>query len=166
MDVEQFIKASAARGLSRTATAAVLGMRFPKFLAVLDAMEPLQWPAPGQSLDERRSREAMHGNCHPSHARNLKKAMAAVRAGHLKTVRGVTGTLPELVAHFGVAVSVSTVQRRLRLGQSLETALFTPPRPPSVRRRMKIEPSIPRRAPLSAWEAVDLDAAGTAPQCM
>lgn len=167
MDIEKFILDSAARGLSRTATAAALGMRFEKFRGLLAAMPPLKWPAPGQSLDERRSREALRGNGgHPAHRLNLEKARTAARQAHIRTVRGVTGTIPELVEHFKLSIHVSTVQRRLRLGQRLDDALFTPARPPASRRRMKITPSPPVRPPLSAWEAVDLESAGQAPQCM
>lgn len=166
MDVEKFIRDSAAGGLSRTATAAALGMRFEKFCALLDAMEPLRWPAPGKSLDQRRHHEAMRGICLPSRRPSLEKARKARRQNALRTLHGVTGTVAELIAHFKSTADESSVYRRLRHGMTLEAALLTPPSPPSARRRMKITPAAPDREPLSAWEAVDLEVTDRAAQCM
>lgn len=164
MDLEKFIRDSAAAGFSRTATAAALDMPLEKFRAVLKGMPPLDWPGPGQSLDCKRAAAAMRGYCHPSHRQNLTKARAVERLRHLRTVRGVTGTIPELLKHFKLGISHSSVRRRLREGQSLEAALFTPPAPPELRRKKPAEPS---RAPLSTWERVDIEFAGAdAPMCM
>lgn len=169
MDVEKFIRDSAARGLSRTATAAALTMRFEKFLVVLDAMPPLEWVPSGQSLDVRLAGEARRGSCTPQQAAALAIAREKQRLLKLHTVRGVTGTIPELMKHFGITLDRSTVERRRRLGMPTEAALFTPAIPLAARRANKIAPPAapePERPPLSAWERVDLELAGQAPQCM
>jgi hypothetical protein len=169
MDIEKFIRDSAARGLSRSATAAALEMRFPKFLAMLEAMPPLEWAKPGYSLDCRLANEAQRGNFTALQKENLTKIHARRREKQLHTVRGVTGTIPELMQHFGVVVNHSTVSRRRRLGMTTEQALFTPAIPLAARRAKKIAPPAAparARAPLSAWERVDLEAPDTAPQCM
>lgn len=154
---EDFIRASAARGLSRTATAAALGVSFRAFLAMLDVLPDIEWPARHKSLDRKLSNEARRGVCSAAQRRNLAAAAAALKARHAYTVRGVTGTIPELVAHFKVPAAASTVRQRKRRGLSIEAALFSQPTPPPLR----------KSRPLSTWEAVD-EAFGEqpAPQCM
>ncbi|MGY1417411.1 hypothetical protein [Pseudomonas aeruginosa] len=129
MNVEAFIRQSAARGLSRSAVAAALDMSMTKFRPLLDALPDIQWPAPGESVDFRRSCEARRGRFTPTNRAALEKARAVSRAKSLRTVRGVTGTIDELVQAFGIEVSASTVRRRMQEGMPLEAALFTPRQP-------------------------------------
>lgn len=99
------------------------------FRGLLKALPDVQWPGPGKSIDFRLACEARRG-CSPAANRDaLEKARAAVRAKSLRTVRGVTGTIDELVQAFGIEVSASTVRRRMQEGMPLEAALFTPRQP-------------------------------------
>lgn len=154
---EEFIRASAARGLSKTATAAALGVSYRAFLAMLDVLPGIEWPARHQSLDRKLSDEARRGVCSDAQRRNLATAARALKDKHAYTVRGVRGTIPELVERFKVNAATSTVRHRLRRGLSIEAALFSQPTPPALR----------KTRPLSAWEAVDAAFEGQpAPQCM
>ncbi|MBN0401353.1 hypothetical protein JTM54_33575, partial [Pseudomonas aeruginosa] len=129
MNVEAYIRGMAARGFSRSATAAALGMHWVKFMDLLERMPDIEWGYPYKSFDRRR------------HAKNLKgyrfrdsegrrRSVAALRAvnqarRHEYTVFGVTDSLSNLVKRFG-CVAKSTVQKRLAKGMSIEQALTTP----------------------------------------
>ncbi|WP_319107877.1 hypothetical protein [Pseudomonas aeruginosa] len=109
MNTEQFIRDSAARGLSRRATRLALGIGPWVFREMLTLMPDIEWPALARALDQ---------------ARQARKEK------HTHTVRGRTGTLEELVDLLPSPVSASTVRRRLAAGMSLEDALLTPHLPP------------------------------------
>lgn len=129
MSVEAYIRGMAARGFSRSAAAAALGMHWVKFMDLLERMPDIEWGYPYKSFDRRR------------HAKNLKgyrfrdsegrqRSVAALRAvnqarRHEYTVFGVTDSLSNLVKRFG-CVAKSTVQKRLAKGMSIEQALTTP----------------------------------------
>lgn len=129
MNVEAYIRGMAARGFSRSAAAAALGMHWVKFMDLLERMPDIEWGYPYKSFDRRR------------HAKNLKgyrfrdsegrqRSVAALRAvnqarRHEYTVFGVTDSLSNLVKRFG-CVAKSTVQKRLAKGMSIEQALTTP----------------------------------------
>lgn len=154
---EDFIRASAARGLSKTATREALGFGNYRFDALVAAMPDVKWCAPHESIDARRAKEDRRGQFTEAQRSALKAAAKVLRERHVYTVRGVSGTIPELVARFKVAASACTVRRRMRHGLSLEAALFALPTPPALR----------KVRPLSTWEAVDAEFAGKpAPQCM
>ncbi|HBP0315948.1 hypothetical protein [Pseudomonas aeruginosa] len=132
MNTEQFIRDSAARGLSRRATMHALGMGPWKFRELLTLMLDIEWPAKGQSLDHKRANSQKRGYCTPALASALDQARKARKDKHTHTVRGRTGTLEELVELLPSPVSASTVRRRLAGGMSLEDALLTahlPPKP-------------------------------------
>ncbi|NTE96708.1 hypothetical protein [Agrobacterium tumefaciens] len=132
ISTEEFIRQSAAGGLSRRATCEALGVCRKAFAAMLEAMEPIQWPGCNQSVDWKLSAEARRGHCPPKLMDHLKQMHAKRRQAALKEVRGVVGSTEQLAAHFGV--SYGTVRRRLKSGWSLETALTTPPTPLALRR--------------------------------
>lgn len=129
MDVEVYIRQSAARGLSRRAVAGALGISYRKLRDMLDSMPPVEWPGPGRSVDFLRAHAARRGQPSEVARRALQRAHAIRRQRASHAVRGRTGTLAELVAAFGVEVSASTVRRRLQEGMTLEQALFTPRQP-------------------------------------
>lgn len=64
-----------------------------------------------------------------------QRALEARKANAKRTVRGITGDIPELIAHFKINVSASTIRRRLAEGKTIEEALFAPtaPRRPKIR---------------------------------
>lgn len=130
MNTEQFIRESAARGLSRRATRLALGIGPWVFREMLTLMPDIEWPAKGQSLDHKRANQQKRGYCPPALARALDQARQARKEKHTHTVRGRTGTLEELVDLLPSPVSASTVRRRLAAGMSLEDALLTPHLPP------------------------------------
>src|SRR5690606_11911695 len=57
----------------------------------------------------------------------LKRGMATRRQNALLTVRGVTGTLPELMQHFDCKLSHVAVRKRVKAGMDLERALTQAP---------------------------------------
>ncbi len=130
VNTEQFIRDSAARGLSRRATRLALGIGPWVFREMLTLMPDIEWPAKGQSLDHKRANSQKQGYCTPALARALDQARQARKEKHTHTVRGRTGTLEELVDLLPSPVSASTVRRRLAAGMSLEDALLTPHLPP------------------------------------
>jgi hypothetical protein len=58
--------------------------------------------------------------------RSQALAVEAVKAKSRRTVRGVTGTIEELIDHFALDISSCTVRRRMLSGMGLDDALFTP----------------------------------------
>ena len=125
MNTEQTIRDCAKRGLSRAATAQVLGVSMYKMRDFLSVLPDVEWPGRGQSIGNRRGNESRRGRpmAHFEHARQVRLD----RLTH--TVRGVTGTIPVLAKHFGV-ISCSVVRTRMSVeGMDLETALTMPPRP-------------------------------------
>lgn len=126
MDIAQFVRDSAARGLSKTATRQALGYSWGSFEAALELIGPVDWPSRGCSHLHRLAFER------PSEARRAAQRSAIAKAREVRSaalrreVRGVVGNVAELVAHFGVAVSAGTVRRRISEGMTLEAALFTP----------------------------------------
>lgn len=152
----QFIRRCAEQGMSRTATAQAVGIPVPSFRRLLKHLPAFNWPGPGRSVDARRAYAARVGVTDPGLRRRAALARAANREKHLRTVRGVTGTLRELVAHFETPVGECTIRARLRKGWPLDLAMFRPPLPPGYARTLR-----------STWEAVDEAFAGKpAPQCM
>jgi len=125
-EVERYMRASAARGLSRTAVFQALGIRYARFMRILSTLQDVQWVGPGRSVDQRRYYESIKGHC-PDHLRAVRdKAGAATRAMYSHTVRDSHGTIAQLIEHFGLSVTASTVRKRMAKGADLETALFTP----------------------------------------
>jgi len=125
-ELEAYVRTSAAHGLSRTAVRDVLGLSPQRFGRLLATLEGVQWPAPGRSLDQRRHYETLKGRC-PDHLRAVRdKAGAATQALYSHTVRDCHGTIAQLIEHFALGVTDSTVRKRMAKGADLETALFTP----------------------------------------
>ncbi len=63
MNTEQFIRESAARGLSRRATRLALGIGPWVFREMLTLMPEITWPARGCSADHQRANEQKRGRC-------------------------------------------------------------------------------------------------------
>ncbi len=116
MNTEQFIRDSAARGLSRRATMHALGMGPWKFRELLTLMPEITWPARGCSADHQRANEQKRGRCTPAQAAALERAHERWSESRRFTVDGVTGTIAELVEHFQSPVHATTVRRRVAAG--------------------------------------------------
>jgi hypothetical protein len=56
---------------------------------------------------------------------NIAKARNVKVAKSRRTVRGITGTVEELCAHFDVSLAPVTIRKRVADGMSLEQALFS-----------------------------------------
>lgn len=133
MNIEQFIRDSAARGFSRRATRLALGWSFQRFRDYLDTLDPIEWPAAGKSIDSRRANEERRGHCSPALAAALERNRQRQAEKRRRTAFGKTGTIEELVSQVGSPASARTVMRRVRDGMPIEQALTLPPkrRPPS-----------------------------------
>lgn len=126
MDLATRIHQLAAQGNSKQQTMELLGFTRGRFDAVLELIPPVQWPARNRSNNARLANERRRGVFTPGMAKAQKLAAQAVRAKHAKTVRGVTGSIEQLIKHFNLQITGATVRRRMAKGQDLETALFTP----------------------------------------
>ncbi|HCI2604936.1 hypothetical protein [Pseudomonas aeruginosa] len=135
MNTEQFIRDSAARGLSRRATRLSLGIGPWVFREMLTLMPDIEWPARGCSADHQRANEQKRGRCTPAQAAALERAHERWSESRRFTVDGVTGTIAELVEHFQSPVHAATVRRRVAAGMSLRDALTTPRQQPKPGRR-------------------------------
>ncbi|MNO88438.1 hypothetical protein D3C76_798870 [compost metagenome] len=125
-EVEAYVRTSAAHGLSRAAVRDVLGLSPYRFARLLGTLEGVQWPRPGHSLDNHRHYESMKGNGGAHLSAASLKGGETMRERFSHTVRDCHGTLPQLIKHFGLSVTDSTVLKRMAKGADLETALFTP----------------------------------------
>lgn len=126
MNVEQFIRDSAANGLSKTQTREALDMCTDTFYEALQHLGELPWAPRGQSLGHKLSNQARRGHCSPALRTALAESRARRKALHTHTLRGVSGTVEELVQHFPHSVSASTIRRRLAKGLDIESAFFNP----------------------------------------
>ena len=126
MNVEKFIRDSAANGLSKTQTREALDMCTETFWEVLKCMGELPWALRGRTLANKLSAEARRGICTPAQRAALAASRARRKALHTHTLRGVSGTVEELVQHFPHSVSASTIRRRLAKGLDIESAFFNP----------------------------------------
>lgn len=124
--VETRIRAMAKTGHSKTMTQELLGLSRWTFDQLVAQMPDVEFPGRNRSRGYRAAVERKRG----VYTEAMRKAsIAAGVAKHeraKRTVRGVTGTVDELVAHFECAVSPAQVRRRVRQGMTLEEALFTP----------------------------------------
>lgn len=93
MNTEQFIRDSAARGLSRRATMQALGLGRWKFDLIIGAMEPIEWAKNGTTLGNRLAYEASRGRFTPAQAAALERAHERWSESRRFTVDGVTGTI-------------------------------------------------------------------------
>jgi hypothetical protein len=129
MNTEQFIRESAARGLSRRATRLALGLGPWVFREMLSVMPDIEWPARGLSIDHQRANQQKRGQCSQALADALAAARETRRERHIHTVGEHTGLIEELVALLPSPVSASTVRRRIAAGMDIEAALRTPHQP-------------------------------------
>ena len=120
MDIEQEIRRMAASGFSKAEMARTLSVSREKLNTICSAIPKLKWKG---SIKEHKRRSV---EVFPKLRANLVKARAARNVGLTQTVRGVSGTVKDLWAHFNVSISYSSVIRRVDEGMSLEDALFTP----------------------------------------
>lgn len=144
MNTEQFIRESAARGLSRRATRLALGLGPWVFREILSVMPDIEWPARGRSVDHMRANAQKRGQCSDALAKALADAREARRNKHVHAVGEHTGLIDELVDLLPCTVSASTVRRRIATGMSVEEALTTPSLP-SGRRPTNTHMSVPAK---------------------
>ncbi len=74
MNTEQFIRESAARGLSHRATMQALGLGRWKFDLIIGAMGTIEWAKNGTTLGNRLAYEASRGRFTPAQAAALERA--------------------------------------------------------------------------------------------
>ncbi|QSL90474.1 hypothetical protein [Pseudomonas atacamensis] len=134
VDVEKFIRDAAARNWSRTQTLEALGICRETFYAMLKAMPPLEWAAPGASLGAKLAHEARRGHCSDALMVHLKGVHARRREKHSHDYNGHRGTIEQLARYSAHGVSASTIRRRMSAGMSLEQAMSLPQTPINRRR--------------------------------
>jgi hypothetical protein len=122
MDLEKQIRRLVANGSCKAEVARFIGVSVPKLTLICEHIEGLTWKPNKPNGLGRRPEEAL-----PRLAANLAKARAKRKDNLTRTVRGVTGTVQDLCAHFKTAVTYSTVNRRVAAGMDLEKAMFLPP---------------------------------------
>lgn len=119
MTLEQELRRLAGARYSKTAAAAVLGIPPRKLREIAASLPDIEW-------------KPRHAGWTPE----KRQRMIAAGRIHEHTVRGVTGTLGELLTHFGLPISVQCVNFRMKAGATLEEAMFTPPA--FARRKFKV----------------------------
>lgn len=124
--VENKIRAMAKAGHSKTMTQELLGLSRWTFDKLVAQMPDVEFPGRNRSRAYRASVDRKRG----VYTVAMREASTLAGMTHheraKRTVRGVTGTVDELVAHFKCPLSPSQVRRRVRQGMTLEEALFTP----------------------------------------
>lgn len=142
--LEAEIRTLARAGHSKQHTRELLGFCRAKFDVILGCMEPVKWPGPGKSILNRAAANELRGVFTERLKANQKRATAANKANFMRVVArgdgitGMVGTITDLVKHYRVDVSSSTVRRRIALdGMTLEAAIFTPPSSGFIKRGRK-----------------------------
>ena len=124
MKTEDFIRESASRGLSRSAVRQALGVSRYSFEAMLEAMPPIEWPARGCSIDNKRASRERFKVFNKEH-HNL--AMAARREQCLYTLPdGRKGSIEELRVLLKSSISACSIRRRLAKGWNVIEAITAP----------------------------------------
>lgn len=124
--IEARIRGMAKAGHSKTMTQELLGLSRYAFDKLVAQMPDVEFPGRNRSRGYRASVERKRG-IYTDAMRNASALAGQARHEQAKrTVRGVTGTVDELVAHFNCPLSAAQVRRRMRQGMTLEEALFTP----------------------------------------
>lgn len=126
MTIEQQIRNLAAQGYSRQHAMELLGFTRYSFESALELIGPLEWPGNGCSVAAKAANAQRRGRFTKGMAKSQAMAADAKRALHARTVRGVTGSIEELIKAFGLSIHPTTVRRRIAEGMDVETALFTP----------------------------------------
>lgn len=127
LTIEQQIRKLAATNHSKQHTMELLGFTRYSFDAVLELMGPVEWPAKGRSVAAKAASKLRRGRFSEAQAAAQGRAASARRTQNLKTVRGVSGNIEELIRVFRLNIHASTVRRRLVEGKDIEAAMFTPP---------------------------------------
>lgn len=122
LDYRQAVARLAAKGHSKNATADLLGIGRRTFHRH-KLGEGVEWRDPWFTIEAVNGRLA--GNRTQRERTHLERYHKERERLAQHTVRGVTGTLEQLTAHFAAA-SYTTVRRRLGYGWTLELALTTP----------------------------------------
>lgn len=122
------------RGHSRAETAKILGIPHSRLRSFCERMPNLAWSTMSLTrIDGDKARAESNAFAYVEN--NRQRALEARRESAKRTVRGVSGSISELLAHFKIDVSPSTIRRRLAEGKTIEEALFakTAPRRPKIR---------------------------------
>lgn len=133
-EMAELIENLCKRGHSRAETAKILEIPENRFRRLCERLPDLVWSARSLTrIDGDRARAESKAFGYVE--QNRQRALAARRESTKRTVRGVSGSIPELLAHFKIDVSPSTIRRRLAEGKTIEEALFAPtaPRRPKIR---------------------------------
>lgn len=125
MNTEEFIRASAANGLSKTQTMKALGMCREYFWEILKCWPDIVWAKRGKTLGNKIGNANRPKGASEKMLAALDRARTARRDNHLYTWQGRTGTVKEL-AVFAKA-SERTIHRRLKEGKSVDDAFGLPP---------------------------------------
>ena len=125
-DVKARIRAMAKDGHSKTMTQELLGLTRWAFDKLVAEMPDVKFPERNRSRGYQLSVQRKRGIYTEAMRKASNAAGIAKHEQAKRTVRGVTGTVEELVSHFRCALSPASVRRRVRQGMTLEQALFTP----------------------------------------
>lgn len=131
MSAQEAVTLLASRGHSKRAVAEILGISRTTLLHHCDSPE-IPWAPRYETIEYLEAKQDRPVS--ERQAAHLRRLQQARRDKHLRTVRGVSGTLQELAKHFGI-VSVRTAERRMASGEwDVEMAVTVPPTPSNLRR--------------------------------
>lgn len=120
------VKVCARAGMSRQHTANHLGMVHSMFRAMLEDLGPIEWAEYGNTALVIERMQKRRGMSTPALRAAADIARAARSRKYHRTLRGVTGSIEELIAHFKPPMSERAIRQRLKRGADLETAFFAP----------------------------------------
>lgn len=127
MDIEAVSRDFAKRGFSRQQVSEILEISIWKYRAMLDAMAPIEWPGQGASNGNKEAKAATRGRpASPKMLAVLNEMRLERKRRTSHCVRGVTGTIEELLSTFGNPITAPNVRRRMKKGMTIEQAIFEP----------------------------------------
>ncbi|MBP6018761.1 MAG: hypothetical protein KA735_04665 [Burkholderiaceae bacterium] len=131
----ELAKSYAKRGHSLTFSSSLLGLYPQQLAALLDAagVDDIPFAKGRQSLASKSALAALHDslrgrsqpNRSPKGCEALARGRETNRKKHMQSAFGVTGTVKDLMEHFGCELTRNSVYKRLRRGMSIEEALTT-----------------------------------------
>lgn len=121
MCLETQIRALAAQGHSRKQAALTLGIPVGKMKLICDSITGLTWQR-DQNIRVRRQTGVGHDSAIGENTRRAKDQRNLSVRQETFSLKGIEGTLIELMTHYKVMWTIGTVRKRLATGMTLEEA--------------------------------------------
>lgn len=135
-EIDDIIYAMANEGHSREATREYLGVSHRFMRTRLPKMDPQpNWRRHGSYINNIVANKCMKGIVTPEIAETARHAARAWSEMNKKEHRGFTGSVEQIIKHFGYDISSCTVRRRIANGMPPDEAFSKPRTPPAFTTR-------------------------------